>query len=88
MVAFAAGTAPVRAESPAAPNGARSTVADEPATSDQRGAEQKEHMRVGVIGAVGFPRPFAVEAMIKLERAVSLGLECSTVTLLSLGALF
>lgn len=78
MVALVAGAAPARADSAATPAGARTPVADEPAPSDLGGADQKEHLRVGVIGGIAFPRPLAVEAMIKLERAVSLGLEYSS----------
>ena len=38
-------------------------------------SEKKEHVRFGAIGGVGFPHPIAVEALVKIERVVSIGAE-------------
>jgi hypothetical protein len=46
-------------------------------SSDHDGDAKVEHVRVGVVGGVGFPRPLSIEAMVKLERIVSFGLEYS-----------
>jgi hypothetical protein len=46
------------------------------AQADRASRESEEHpVRVGAIGGLGFPRPFAVEGMIKLGRVVSVGAE-------------
>lgn len=39
--------------------------------------EHEEHFRIGAIGGVGFPRPLAIEGLIKLERTLALGAEYS-----------
>lgn len=46
--------------------------------SDRDGDAKVEHVRVGVVGGLGFPRPLSILAMVKLERTVSFGLEYST----------
>jgi hypothetical protein len=77
--------------------GARATVAAESASaapieasadhgsSDRDGDAKVEHVRVGVVGGVGFPRPLSIEAMVKLERTVSLGLEYSAMPTTNVG---
>lgn len=42
---------------------------------DREQARPKEHLRIGAIGSAGFPRPLAVEGMVKIERRVALGFE-------------
>jgi len=39
--------------------------------------KEKEHLRIGVLGGVGFPRPLAIEGMIKIEKILALGVEYS-----------
>jgi hypothetical protein len=36
-----------------------------------------EHMRVGAVGSVGFPRPLGIEGLVKVEQRVAIGLEYS-----------
>lgn len=50
---------------------------DDRGPSDRDGGTKVEHVRVGVIGGVGFPRPLSIEAMVKIERTVALGVEYS-----------
>lgn len=62
------------------PNPARDT--------DERFEPPKErsradHFRVGVLGGLGFPRPLAIEGMIKIEKTLGLGLEYSALPSLS-----
>jgi hypothetical protein len=44
-------------------------------TAEPTTPEAKEHLRVGVLAAAGFPRPFAIEGMVKVERLLGVGLE-------------
>ena len=37
-----------------------------------------EHVKVGALAGVSFPRPLSVEGLVKLERAVAVGVEYST----------
>ena len=41
-------------------------------------AHASEHVKVGALLGVSFPRPLSVEGIVKLERTVALGLEYST----------
>lgn len=45
---------------------------------------KEEHFRIGVLGGVGFPRPLAIEGMIKVERLIGLGVEYSTLPSLTI----
>ena len=45
------------------------------ARADPRAAE---HVKLGALLGIGFPRPLSVEGIVKLERAVALGVEYST----------
>ena len=47
-------------------------------------SKKAEHFRLGILGGVGFPRPLALEGMIKLERVLGLGIEYSTTPTLSI----
>ncbi|MEP7051160.1 MAG: hypothetical protein ABJB12_12450 [Pseudomonadota bacterium] len=42
------------------------------------GARADEHVKVGALLGVSFPRPLSVEGLVKLERAVAVGVEYST----------
>lgn len=41
------------------------------------GAETSEPLTAGAFGGVGFPRPLAIEAMVKIDRLVGIGFEYS-----------
>jgi hypothetical protein len=64
---------------------AESPTDDRAASSDLLGGERKEHVRIGVIAGAAFPRPLSVEAMIKIERTFSIGLEYSAMPQTKLG---
>ncbi len=56
-----------------------------PGTRDRPSSEslaatsaRSEHLRVGAFVGVGFPRPLAVEGIVKVERSLAFGLEYST----------
>lgn len=68
------------AASPPQADVARGTALEEPH------GRHPEHVRVGVIGGVGFPRPLAVEGLIKLERVVALGVEYSALPTLTISS--
>jgi hypothetical protein len=61
--------------------GARAEELDQERDSTERrsrdGTSPLDHFRLGVLGGVGFPRPFAIEGMIKVERVLGLGVEYS-----------
>ncbi len=57
---------------------------DAPTDVGERDRTKKEHLRVGVIGGVGFPRPLAVEALVKVERTFAIGAEYSILPTLSI----
>jgi hypothetical protein len=42
-----------------------------------------DHFRIGVLGGLGFPRPLAIEGMVKVEKTLGLGLEYSALPSLS-----
>lgn len=54
------------------------TTLDGPPEGTPVSKPSKEHFRMGVLGGVGFPRPMTIEGMMKLERAVALGVEWGT----------
>lgn len=49
---------------------------DKPSQSEKK-KEDDERLRVGAVAGLGFPRPFAIEGMVKLEKQLSLGVEYS-----------
>jgi hypothetical protein len=58
---------------------APSVPADRPGKGEgERSKERSDHLRLGALVSAGFPRPLAIEGMVKLERTVALGLEYST----------
>jgi len=44
---------------------------------EQQGSRRRDHLALGALVGVGFPRPLAVEGVVKLERTVLLGVEYS-----------
>lgn len=44
---------------------------------DEDASKPPEHLRIGVLGGAGFPRPLAVEGLVKIERVVGIGAEYS-----------
>ncbi len=51
---------------------------DRPASeNDLFGAHRKDHLSIGVLAGIGFPRPLAVEGVMKIERLVLVGVEYS-----------
>jgi hypothetical protein len=51
---------------------------DRPAHEAKESAtSRRDHVRVGALVGVGFPRPVSVEGIVKLERTLALGLEYS-----------
>jgi hypothetical protein len=60
-------------EAPSWPSAAsRAPVADH-AEDGTAGAETLEPLTAGAFGGVGFPRPLAIEAMIKIDKVVGIG---------------
>jgi hypothetical protein len=55
------------------PPEADSAAAEKP----REGTRRVDHLSFGVLGGVAFPRPIAVEGMLKIERLVGLGFEYS-----------
>ncbi len=47
------------------------------AEKPREGTRRVDHVSFGVLGGVAFPRPIAVEGMVKIERIVGLGFEYS-----------
>jgi hypothetical protein len=55
---------------------ARAAADDRPAASVPE-KEEPEHFRIGPLVGVGFPRPLAIEGLVKIERQFGLGVEYS-----------
>lgn len=49
---------------------------DKPSQSEKK-KEDEEPLRIGAVASLGFPRPFALEGMVKLEQQLTLGVEYS-----------
>lgn len=57
---------------------------DKPSTdTNQSPTSRIDRWRVGALAGVGFPRPLAVEGIVKLERALAFGLEYSALPQIS-----
>lgn len=55
------------------------SAGDRPANTEHtRSGKRTDHFRLGALVSAGFPRPLAVEGVIKIERLLALGLEYST----------
>ena len=48
--------------------------------------EDHDHVRVGALLGLGFPRPLALEGLVKIERTLGLGFEASMMPPLKIGA--
>src|SRR4051794_26909559 len=65
---------------------ARADERDRPAAEPtDRGDDDTDPLRIGAIAGVGFPRPLAIEALVKIEGVVALGLEYSLLPKTTLG---
>jgi hypothetical protein len=70
-------TGQARADEPAPTATPASQVTHENTPKESAPPSEPEHLRLGAIGGVGFPRPLAIEGLVKIERTVALGLEYS-----------
>lgn len=52
-------------------------------TEPREKRSRTDHFRIGVLGGLGFPRPLAIEGMVKIEKTLGLGLEYSALPTLS-----
>lgn len=68
---------PARATEARRPDDASPATASDRPAGDKHEKEAAEHFRIGPILGVGFPRPLAVEAFVKLEKLVGVGFEYS-----------
>lgn len=48
-------------------------------------SEAPEHLRVGALVGIGFPRPLAFEGLVKIERTVAVGVEYSLMPKITVG---
>lgn len=64
---------------------AAALAADRPSENKPK-EEQHEPFRIGAIGGVGFPHPFAIEAMAKLHDVVAFGVEYGFMPKTTIGA--
>ncbi len=74
------GSEPLPGEYPGSPDRAG---ADRPAAP--KDWEDKDHVRVGALLGLGFPRPLSIQGLVKIERVVALGLEYGMMPNLKLG---
>jgi hypothetical protein len=69
---------PERATPSVAPSESQDPKRDEaPPDRKKEGNRRVDHVRLGVLGSVAFPRPLAIEGMVKLENTFGLGIEYS-----------
>ena len=63
-----------------------STTRDTGNNKDQKpaGSRRTDHVRFGVLGGVGFPRPLAIEGFVKIEKLVGVGVEYSVLPTLDI----
>ena len=59
---------------------------DEPDASEHAWEDQ-DHLRAGLLLGVGFPRPLAIQGLVKIERALGLGFEAGMMPPLKIGPL-
>ena len=55
---------------------AQAFAADKP-SQEERKKEDRDRLRVGPVVSLGFPRPFALEGLLEIEKVVGLGVEYS-----------
>jgi hypothetical protein len=48
-------------------------------------SREPEHLRVGALAGVGFPRPLTIEALAKIERTFGLGVEYGVLPTMNIG---
>lgn len=64
---------------PAWTSSSSSDRADRPSNGErEHRTKRTDHVRLGALVSAGFPRPLAIEGLVKVERLVALGLEYST----------
>ncbi|HSO38289.1 MAG TPA: hypothetical protein VLT33_37430 [Labilithrix sp.] len=51
--------------------------ADRPSSKRESSDDDRDAFRIGVLGGIGFPRPLALEGLVKIDRVVGLGVEYS-----------
>jgi hypothetical protein len=80
-LAFAAGAAAAEPTLPPYTPSADVPVApsdrDEPSPVIDDEPRKPERCRIGVLGGIGLPRPLAIEALVKIDRLIGLGVEYS-----------
>ena len=72
------------AETPSAP--VTVDASDDRQGADAPRARREDHVRVGVLGGIGFPRPLAIELVTKVERTFALGLEYSALPTITISS--
>jgi hypothetical protein len=55
----------------------KKTKSSERRDSEKEKPEEREHLRIGPLVGLGFPRPLAIEGFAKIEKVVGVGLEYS-----------
>src|SRR5256885_5690832 len=63
----------------------RPTARSANAEADNGRTEGDDHLRVGALGGVGFPRPLMIEGVIGIERALAVGAEYGFMPQASIG---
>ena len=71
LIGFCLLASPALAAEPASDRG------DPHAPSEDASARAQERFRIGVLGGVGFPRPLALEGLVRVERLIGAGVEYS-----------
>jgi hypothetical protein len=71
-------------QEPTAPGPSEPKRDDSGSEKDKAGNRRVDHVRVGVLGSVAFPRPLAIEGMVKVERMIGVGIEYSALPQLSI----
>jgi hypothetical protein len=75
----------ISADEVAAPSAKATPRRDRPAREAVEKDEDDEPFRIGAVAGLGFPRPFAVEALIKVDRVLALGVEYSLLPKTTIG---
>lgn len=88
-LALVAAIAPVEARASIDPSEEPSSASvpkeDRPSEKKEDGWEDHDHARIGLLAGVGYPRPLSLEAMVKIERTVGLGVEGGLMPPLTIG---
>lgn len=59
---------------------------DRPTSTVESSDDDTDPFRIGVLGGVGFPRPLALEGLVKIDRVLALGVEYSLLPKTTFGA--